>query len=210
MKVGTATFIAAVFATLGGVGVAYYNALAQRELEREQFQSNLIQQSIDFKDYEQSRANLKFLVSVGLISERNAKINAFIRDTRVHLQRPIDKLPIEAPSPGKKYRIGMFSEAYITGTIVDAATKRPLVGASVIVEAFHRRYLNRPEPPPPEAERMVTTRDGKYRLHKPWGDYYLIVQRPGYEDEKLTHLQGLLEPGLPDDQIVELTLKEIN
>ncbi len=208
MKVGTATFIAAVFATLGGVGVAYYNALAQRELEREQFQSNLIQQSIDFKDYEQSRANLKFLVSVGLISDRNAKVNKFIRDTSVHLQRPVDRLPIEAPSPGKKYKVGMFSEEYITGTILDEATKRPIVGASVIVEAFHRRYLNRPEPPPPEAEKMVTDRDGKYRLHKPWGDYYLIVQRSGYEMKKQTNLQGMLEPGLADDQVVELTLKE--
>ena len=187
--------------------MAYYNAMEQRELEREQFQSNLIQQSIDFKDYEQSRANLKFLVSVGLISERNEKINSFIRDTSVHLQRPIDRLPIEAPSPSKKYKVGLFSEEYLTGTVVDEATKRPLIGASVIVQAFHRRYLNRPEPPPPDAERMVTNRDGHYKLHKPWGDYYFIVQRPGYESERALH-QNAFGFRLPDNQTVELTLKE--
>ncbi|OUJ68980.1 carboxypeptidase-like regulatory domain-containing protein [Hymenobacter crusticola] len=204
MKVGRATILAAVFATAGGIWVSYYNAKEQRELEREQFQSNLIQQSIDFKDYKQSRANLQFLIDVGLIAEENSKINAFIRDTSVHLQRPIDRLPIAPPSHSKPYKIGLFSEAYLTGTIVDALTKRPVVGAVVIVEAYHRRYLGRPEPPPPEAEKMVTARDGKYQVHKPWGEYFLHIQRPGYKSVKLSSISLTDLTGIPDGQIIEI------
>ena len=197
--------IAAVFATGSGIGVAYYNAKEQRELEREQFQSNLIQQSIDFKDYKQSRANLKFLIDVGLIAENNKKINSFIRDTSVHLQRPVDRLPIAEPAVSKPYKIGQFSESYLNGTVVDALTKRPIVGAIVIIETYQPRYYGRPEPPAPEAEKMVTRRDGKYQVHKPWGDYFLYIQRPGYESLKLSTL-GFSD--LPDEQTVELERKE--
>lgn len=199
MKVGISTLIAAIIATAGGVWVAYYNAKEQRELEREQFQSSLIQQSIDYKDYKQSRLNLKFLIDVGLLPEANTKINKFIKDTSVHFQRPIDKLPVPISSPVKPYKMGEFSDELITGIILDEITKRPIDNASVIIKTYHPRYINRPEPPS-EAERMVTGRDGRFQVHKPWGDYFLYVNRTGYEGKKF----DTLLKDLPNEQAITL------
>ncbi len=200
MKTGTATLMAAIVATASAVVVALYNAKEQRELEREQFQSSLIKESIDFKDYKQSRENLKFLIDVGLISEGNLKINAFIKDTSVHLQRPIDRLPLIVPDTGRRFTVGQFDlNSFLTGTVIDAISKRPIVGAIVIVETEPRNYYGRPQKLS-IAEQKLTGRDGKYILPKPREEYRLRVQRAGYVT--VQHRSVLF--GLDDNQVIEL------
>jgi hypothetical protein len=63
----------------------------------------------------------------------------------------------------------LFAQAVISGTVVDAETKQPLEGASVIAQNTTRG--------------AVTDKEGKYKLALGKGGYEIIVSYTGYESK---------------------------
>ena len=67
-----------------------------------------------------------------------------------------------------------FGDGFLSGTVIDDATGRPLAGARVVL--FATDGTERPEPKPEQ----VTGPDGRFRLPAPAGMHELTIARSGY------------------------------
>ncbi len=65
-------------------------------------------------------------------------------------------------------------DGFVSGTVIDDATGRPLAGARVVVFATNGTELSDPKP------EQVTGADGRFRLPVPAGTHDLTIARPGY------------------------------
>jgi RHS repeat-associated protein len=63
---------------------------------------------------------------------------------------------------------------FLSGTVIDNATGRPLAGARVLVFATNGSTLAEPRP------EQITGEDGRFRLPVPVGTHELTIARPGY------------------------------
>ena len=87
-----------LFATiLASIVQNYFQSAASRELERQRFESTLIQKALDTDSPEEAAQRLKFLASIGLITDENGKITSFIKNP--------DSIPVQPVAncitPGK-------------------------------------------------------------------------------------------------------------
>jgi hypothetical protein len=176
-----ASLATAILSVMGVLSVALINANAQRALEREQFESNLILKAISTGDKKQSYDNLRFLVEAHLIREQSDKVSALLQDTSFHFRLPADNLPVPPPSAA---HIIDTTPAF-SGTMVDEVTSRPLKGVTVVVRGTdripNRRYI----------ETMVTGANGEFKLHYPPSAYVFQYSRPGYVGRATTYIAGM-------------------
>jgi hypothetical protein len=159
-----ATLIVAVLSVGSALFVAVYNARAQRALEREQFESNLILKAISTGDKKQSYDNLRFLVEAHLIRERSDKVSRLIQDTTFHFSIPSDTFRVPPAVPAGTIDI----RPTFSGRVLDEETGRPLKGATVYTITKESK------------EQQVTGADGKFTLHYPFKPFSLIATRPGH------------------------------
>jgi hypothetical protein len=159
--------------------VASINAAAQRTLEREQFESNLILKAIGSGDKKLSYDNLRFLIEGGLIRPESDKVSKLLQNPSFHFRLPAGK-PVVEPSetswsllpPPRSYPIPTFS-----GIVLDEATAQPLKGVIVFVKTdrLERRV----------AESQITSADGQFILHYPPRSFSLTYRCLGYSDQSI-------------------------
>jgi hypothetical protein len=179
-----ATLIVGGLSVIGALSVALINAYAQRTLEREQFESNLILKAIGSGDKKLSYDNLRFLVEGGLIRTESDKVSRLLQDTSFHFHLPVDKPVVKSAEPSSflalqhTYRIPTFS-----GIVLDEATGQPLKGVAVFVRTnrLERRV----------AESQITGADGQFILHYPARHFSLNYNRLGYNDQSTQHDVGV-------------------
>jgi len=126
------------------------------------------------------------------------------------------QVPVQAPPPagrGGPQRLApqpLVTTGLVMGKVVDAATGRPVAGATVtlnggapqtsvqVAPGTPRPTTNTSPPPPP---RMMTDAEGRFAFrHLTRGSYSLIVNKPGYADGAY----GRLRPNGPTRQLVLL------
>jgi hypothetical protein len=169
-----ATIIVALFSVGGTLVVASQNATAQRELEREQFESNLILKAISTGDKKQSYENIRFLVEAHLIRKESDKVSPLLQDTSFHFHLSEDKPVIQSTSPTQAAFTTPIAdyEPTFSGVIVDEATGKPLKGVRIAVNTRRSRMR--------DIETQITGEDGKFKLHYPLRSYYLDYTLTGY------------------------------
>jgi hypothetical protein len=171
------TLVVALISVSGVIFNSCYNARAQRELEREQFESNLILKAIGSGDKKLSYDNLRFLVEGGLIRGESDKVSRLLQDTTFHFHLPSDKPVAKSSEPSSS----LFSHPYPTpafsGIVLDEATAQPLKDAIVFVKTdrLERRV----------AESQITSADGQFILHYPPRSFSLTYRCLGYSDQSI-------------------------
>lgn len=182
------TILATLFAALLSVGgtlvVASRNATAQRDLEREQFESNLILKAISTGDKKQSFENIRFLVEAHLIRKESDKVSPLLQDTSFHFHLAEDKPVVQSVAPTQSAFTAPIAnyEPAFSGIIVDEATGKPLKGVTIAVKTRRSRMR--------DIETQITTDDGKFRLHYPPRSYYLDYTLAGYTGQRTWHMAG--------------------
>ena len=217
MKIGYATLASAIVLALTNILLTYCteqskwkteqdNIRAQLDLERQQFQSNLLLRVIDPSDRNRTINGMRLLLDAGFVSEDNQKVLRVLQDTSFHIPLSTERLPIPAPEslshkfsvtlplsleeiPSGKERLkrrrypivpyGVESKRRsFSGTVVDAITGRPLAGATVAA-------LTTEAP-----ESMITDTNGKFTLHFPRHKWAFFIQRAGYNMNYMANLDG--------------------
>jgi hypothetical protein len=127
------TVIGLFAATLGLVGnviVARVNNKNTQDVERFRSQSNLVLEAIKTGNSDSACNNLIFFVSLGLLDDSNQTI----RKQCVSAPKGPPSLPV-TPNPSSDPSSDPAPKVHgIRGTVVDADTFQPIVGAEVIIE----------------------------------------------------------------------------
>lgn len=166
------SIFAAILSVIGVLRVASTNATAQRELEREQFESNLILKAISTGDKKQSYENIRFLVEAHLIRRESDKVSQLLQDTSFHFHLSVER-PVSAPAPTPQIlSLREDSALAFSGVVVDEDTGRPLKGVTVSVKTRRSRMR--------DIETLITGADGKFTLHYPSRSFYIDYSLPGY------------------------------
>ena len=179
-----ATIIVALLSVGGTLVVASKNATAQRELEREQFESNLILKAISTGDKKQSYENIRFLVEAHLIRKESDKVSPLLQDTSFHFHLSEDKPVVQSASSSQSALTApiVAYEPAFSGVIVDEATGKPLKGVTISVKTRRSRMR--------DIETYITGEDGKFKLHYPPRSYYLDYTLVGYTGQRTWHMAG--------------------
>jgi hypothetical protein len=176
-----ATFSVALLSVGGALLVALINAHAQRTLEREQFESNLILKAIGSGDKKLSYDNLRFLVQGGLIRKESEKVSRLLQDTSFHFSFPSDKQVIQSPESSFTLPIIIRPNSYsvptFSGIVLDEATAQPLKGVTVFTKTNRSR--------PRAAEAQITGADGQFILHYPPRPFSLNFSFLGYLNQSI-------------------------
>jgi hypothetical protein len=97
LTIELATIFVAIIAFIGSFLGTFYQGLFSREQQRKQFESTLIINAVETGNSDSSKKNLKFLLDVGLISDKAWKINLdrIILDTtyKINYSNPPDNPP---------------------------------------------------------------------------------------------------------------------
>jgi hypothetical protein len=150
-------------------------------MERVQFESSLILNSIDKSDIEASKQNIKFLIESGLISSKNEKIINLLTDTTFSIKLPpVDTVTIE---PMNSYEVeeGFLIKKILklrTGQIIDKEGK-PIQDVEIFVnpcyneqaEKFFNCYA-----------KTLTDKNGLFKIPLPDDkEYTFLIQKEGYK-----------------------------
>jgi len=100
------------------------------ELEKRQFESNLILKALVPNDTAQSVRNIKFLIEAGFIDKSNTKLYNIIRDT--HLQVKLPKHDTVEITPANGYAMKLDDVDLFSAQLVDN-NKKPIEGAQITI-----------------------------------------------------------------------------
>lgn len=184
------TIVGLLIGGLFTLGVAVYQEYRKTEMERVQFESSLILNSIDKGDIEASKRNIKFLIESGLISNKNEKIIPLLTDTTFSIKLPqVDTVTIE---PLNSYETG---ESYLlektvnlrTGQVLDKEGK-PVQGVKIFIDPCYDnksdKFLN--------CNAMtLTDKNGLFKVPLPDDKQYtLLIQKEGFKEILSKHLNS--------------------
>ena len=74
--------VAGVVALAGNAVVAIIQGEANRELERRKLEAQLIAKAVDVNDHEAAARNLAFLISTGLVEDREGRIASLVKEPK--------------------------------------------------------------------------------------------------------------------------------
>lgn len=152
--------------------VSIYQEHKKVELERIQFESTLIINSIDKNNIESSKKNIKFLIESELISEKNQKILRLLTDSTFSIKLPEkDTIFIE---PKNSMEIGSsFIKSIYSAQIFDENDK-PLEGVEVITNTVPNKKGS-------YYAKTISDKNGLFKISIPeGGDFSFSIQKDGY------------------------------
>lgn len=129
------TLKAAIITAGVAIFISWYSGFQNRELEKSQFESNLILKAVETGDIDSSKRNLKFLVESGFISRDNKKLKKVLSDSILEIKFPEQILNLAEPENGNIVNEGEF----LYGQILNA-DQNPV--DSVFVRIYKRRNLS--------------------------------------------------------------------
>jgi hypothetical protein len=175
------SLLAAVLALVGTLRVASNNAAAQRELEREQFESNLILKAISTGDKKQSFDNLRFLVESHLIRQESDKVSQLLQDSSFHFHIARDSSEKSSHLAGL-YSSVVYPDPTISGVVVDDSTSQLIQGVTVSTKTRRSRMRN--------IKSQLTSSDGRFNIPYPPRTYFLNFTHPGYIEQRVMQSPG--------------------
>lgn len=170
----TYLLLGALLALAGNIINSCYQGYQNRRLEKIQFESTLILNSIDKNDIESSKKNIKFLLESKLISLKNEKILSMLTDSTFVIKLPeIDTITLK---PLNKFKVGStFIKSVYSGQVLDRSDK-PIEN----VEITTKRY------PPYKFQKefyakTYSDKNGLFEIPIPDGmRYFISFEKEGY------------------------------
>lgn len=141
------------------------------KLEKEQFESTLITNSIDYRNLTSSRENVKFLIESELISRENEKLLSFFTDTTFLYSLELKDTIIYYPKHG--FELGQqFLDWMCSGRIVDEnGNSIQNVTIEIAIEPRRNEVYSR----------AFSDKNGMFSLPVPFEHEYIIsFKKDGY------------------------------